>query len=176
MPPIVTIDDLRRRARRRLPRAVFDYIDGGAEDELTVRANRQALARLTLRPRMLVDVGSRPDLGTTVLGQHLALPLILAPAGLVGLFWPNGEVAAARAAGRFGTIFSLSTLSVASLEEVAAGAPGTPLWFQLYVFRDRELSRALVERARAAGYTALCVTVDVQTACIQGIDSFDKLD
>jgi L-lactate dehydrogenase (cytochrome) len=113
---------------------------------------------------MLVDVGTTPGLGTTVFGQPLAVPLILAPAGLVGLFWPNGEIAAARAAGRFGTAFCLSTLSVASLEEVAAGAPGTSLWFQLYVFRDRELSRSLVERARAAGYSTLCVTVDVQVA------------
>src|SRR5260370_23226531 len=160
---IVTVEDLRRRARRRLPRAVFDYIDGGAEDEVTLRANRLAFERVTLGPRALIDSGS-PDLATTVLGQHLALPLILAPAGLVGLFWPDGEVAAARAAERFGTIFSLSTVSVASLEEVAMGAPGAALWFQLYVFRDRELTRSIVERALAAGYHALCITVDVQVA------------
>jgi len=160
---IVTIEDLRHRARRRLPRAVFDYIDGGAEDEVTLRANRQAFERVTFRPRVLVDSG-KPHLSTTVLGQRLALPVILAPAGLVGLFWPNGEVLAARAAARFGTIFTLSTVSVASLEEVAAGAPGAALWFQLYVFRDRELTRSIVERALAAGYQALCVTVDVQVA------------
>jgi L-lactate dehydrogenase (cytochrome) len=160
---IVTIEDLRRGARRRLPRAVFDYIDGGAEDEVTLRANRRAFEQVTFQPRALVDVGS-PDLSTSVLGQHLAVPLILAPAGLVGLFWPNGEVASARAAARFGTIFTLSTVSVASLEEVASSARGAALWFQLYVFRDRGLTRSLVERALAAGYQALCVTVDVQVA------------
>ena len=160
---IVTIEDLRRRARRRLPRAVFDYIDGGAEDEVTLRANRRAFERITFQPRALVDVGT-PDLSTIVLGQRLAVPLILAPAGLVGLFWPDGEVASARAAARFGTAFTLSTVSVASLEEVASAARGTALWFQLYVFRDRELTRSLVERALAAGYEALCLTIDVPVA------------
>jgi len=160
---IVTIEDLRRRARRRLPRAVFDYIDGGAEEEVTLRANRQAFERVQFRPRALVDCGT-PDLSTTVLGQRLRCPLILAPAGLVGLFWPNGETAAARAAARFGTIFSLSTVSVASLEEVAASGSGATLWFQLYIFRDRGLTRSLVERALTAGYQALCVTIDVPVA------------
>jgi L-lactate dehydrogenase (cytochrome) len=160
---IVTIEDLRRRARNRLPRAVFDYIDGGAEDEVTLRANRQAFERVAFRPRALVDSGT-PDLSTTVLGQHIGCPIILAPAGLVGLFWPNGEIAAARAAARFGTIFSLSTVSVASLEEVAASGTGAGLWYQLYIFRDRGLTRSMVERALAAGYQALCVTIDVQVA------------
>jgi L-lactate dehydrogenase (cytochrome) len=160
---IVTIEDLRGRARRRLPRAVFDYIDGGAEDEVTLRANRRAFERVTFQPRALVDVGTT-DLSATVLGQHVDLPVILAPAGLVGLFWRDGEVASARAAARFGTIFTLSTVSVASLEEVASAARGATLWFQLYVFRDRELTRSLVERALAAGYQALCVTVDVQVS------------
>jgi L-lactate dehydrogenase (cytochrome) len=160
---MITIEDLRRRARGRLPRAVFDYIDGGAEEEVTLRANRQAFERVQFRPRALVDCGT-PDLSTTVLGQRLQCPIILAPAGLVGLFWPNGEMAAARAAARFGTIFSLSTVSVASLEEVAASVSGAMLWFQLYIFRDRNLTRSMVERALAAGYQALCVTTDVPVA------------
>ena len=160
---IVTIEDLRRRARRRLPRAVFDYMDGGAEEEVTLRANRRAFEQVQFRPRVLVDCGA-PDLSTTVLGQRLGCPLILAPAGLVGIFWPDGDIAAARAAGRFGTIFSLSTVSVASLEEVSASGSGATLWFQLYVFRDRGLTRSMVERALDAGYQALCLTVDVPIA------------
>ena len=155
---IVNIGDLRRAARRRLPRAVFDYIDGGAEDEWTLRANSADFARYAFRPRTLVDVSER-DLSTTVLGQSIALPVIMAPTGLTGLFARNGEVAAARAAAARGTIYTLSTMSVLSIEDVAQAAPG-PLWFQLYVWRDREITRSLVQRARAAGYRALVLTVD----------------
>jgi isopentenyl diphosphate isomerase/L-lactate dehydrogenase-like FMN-dependent dehydrogenase len=160
--PVVNIADLRGRARLRLPRAIFDYIDGGAEDEVTLRENMRAFERVSFVPRMLVDATTR-DMSTTVLGQKIDVPIILAPCGMPGIFWPNGEVLAARAAARFGTIFSLSTLSFASLEDVAAATNG-PLWFQLYVFRDRELSRSIVERALKAGYQALLLTVDVQVA------------
>ena len=156
---IVTIEDLRHRARRRLPRAVFDFIDGGAEDETTLRANRSAFERVTFRPRVLVDV-SRRDYSTRVLGSPLTAPIILAPTGLAGLVAPSGEILAARVAARRGLGFTLSTHSMTSIEEVAEVVPGQK-WFQLYVVRDREVTRSLIERARAAGYTALCLTVDV---------------
>ncbi|MFN8524189.1 MAG: alpha-hydroxy acid oxidase [Chloroflexota bacterium] len=158
MSVILNIDDLRRRAQRRLPRALFDYIDGGSDDERTLRANQADFARYTFRPRVLVDVSQR-DQSTTVLGQRIASPFILAPTGFTGVFWPRAEVEAARAAAAKGLIFTLSTMSIASIEEVAANAPG-PLWYQLYVWRDREIVRSLIERAQTSGYTALVVTVD----------------
>jgi isopentenyl diphosphate isomerase/L-lactate dehydrogenase-like FMN-dependent dehydrogenase len=155
----ISIDDLRERARRRLPRAVFDYIDGGAEDELTLRRNREGFERITFRPRVLVDV-SAIDQSTTVLGQRLETPIILAPTGLSGMAAPRGELLAARAAVRAGTVYTLSTMSATSIEEVARKVPG-PHWFQLYVWRDRDLTRSLVERAAKAGYRAMVLTVDV---------------
>ncbi|MGE3912593.1 MAG: alpha-hydroxy acid oxidase [Chloroflexota bacterium] len=155
---LVNIDDFRTLALKRLPRALFDYIDGGAEDERTLRANRADFTRYTFRPRVLTDVSER-DQSTTVLGQRLASPLILAPTGFTGMFWPNGESAAARAAAKAGVIFTLSTMSINSLEQVAAASDG-PRWFQLYVWRDREIVRGLIERAQAAGYKALVITVD----------------
>jgi isopentenyl diphosphate isomerase/L-lactate dehydrogenase-like FMN-dependent dehydrogenase len=155
---IVNIDDLRKRARRRLPRAIFDYVDGGAEDEFTLRANRAGFRRYTFSPRVLVDVSER-DQSTTVLGERLAAPLILAPTGFTGMLWPRGEILAARAAARKGLVYTLSTMSICSLEQVAEAAPG-PLWFQLYVWRDREVTRSLMDRAKAAGYRVLVVTVD----------------
>jgi L-lactate dehydrogenase (cytochrome) len=155
---ILTIDDLRAAARRRLPRALFDYIDGGAEDEVTMRANTADFQRYRFQPRALVDV-SRRDLSTTVLGIPVASPLILAPTGFTGMFWPRGEAVAARAAGRKGVIFTASTMSICSMEEIAQAATG-PVWYQLYVWRDREIVRMLIERAKAAGYRALVVTVD----------------
>jgi L-lactate dehydrogenase (cytochrome) len=154
-----TIDDLRRLARRRLPRAVYDFIEGGAGDERTVARNRAAFERLLLEPRVLVDVSKREQ-ATVVLGERVATPVILSPTGMCGLSWPKGEVVAARAAHQAGTIYTLSTHSSCSIEEVAAGAPG-PLWFQLYVWQNRDLTRRFVERARAAGYRALLLTVDV---------------
>jgi L-lactate dehydrogenase (cytochrome) len=159
VPRAVSIDDLRLRARQRLPRFLFDYVEGGADDEVTLRANREAFARYAFRARTLVDVGVR-DLSTTLLGQRLALPVILAPVGLAGLLAPRGEILAAEAAARKGSLFTLSTMSVCTIEEVARAAPG-PRWFQLYVWKDRGVTRSLVERARAAGYGALCLTVDV---------------
>jgi L-lactate dehydrogenase (cytochrome) len=155
----LTIDDLRRLARRRLPRAVFDFVEGGAGDERTVARNRAAFERLLFRPRALVDVSKR-DQATVVLGERVATPVIVSPTGMAGLCWPKGEVAAARAAQDAGTIYTLSTHSSCSIEEVAAGAPG-PLWFQLYVWQNRDLTRSFVERARVAGYRALVLTVDV---------------
>jgi L-lactate dehydrogenase (cytochrome) len=155
----LTVDDLRRLARRRLPRAVYDFVEGGAGDERTVTRNRAAFDRLLLRPRVLVDVSKREQ-ATTVLGQRVATPVLVSPTGMAGLCWPKGEVAAARAAHEAGTIYTLSTHSSCSIEEVATEAPG-PLWFQLYVWQNRDLTRSFVERARAAGYRALVLTVDV---------------
>jgi L-lactate dehydrogenase (cytochrome) len=156
---LITIDDLRGRARRRLPRAVFDFIDGGAEDEWTLRRNESALKQITFRPRVLVDTHAR-DQSTTVLGQRISSPLILAPTGLCGMAAPRGEILAARAAVSTGVIFTLSSMSGVSIEDTARAAAG-PHWFQLYVWRDRTLTRSLVERAAAAGYRAMVVTVDV---------------
>lgn len=157
---IVNLEDLRRHARRRLPRAIFDFVDGGAEDEYTLRANRLSFEKYAFRARALVDV-SNCDQSTTLLGKQLSTPVLLAPAGLTGLVAPRGEVLAARAAANKGTLFTLSTMSVCSIEEVAAAVPGSSLWFQLYVWKDRGITRALMERAKAAGYHALCLTVDV---------------
>lgn len=157
--PAASVDELRTRARRRLPRPVFDFIDGGAEDEATLRANRDDFARLTFRPDALVDVSARSQ-RVTVLGHDLPTPVLLAPCGLARLAHREGELAAARAAAAFGTVFSLSTASSRSIEEVAGTGPGLR-WFQLYVWQDRSATRTLVERARDAGFDAICFTIDV---------------
>jgi L-lactate dehydrogenase (cytochrome) len=155
-----SIDDLREMARRRLPRPLFDYIDGGAGSEETVRANRRDLDRITLNQRLMVDT-SRRTLATTVLGTPLALPLILGPVGSAGVFSRRGEAAAARAAERCGITLCLSNASVCSVEEVRA-ARQTPFWMQLYMNKDRDDSVQLVRRAQAAGCSALVFTVDSQ--------------
>ena len=155
----VNLFDLERLALARLDGAAADYIAGGAEDEITLRTNRQAFEQLALRPRVLSDVSER-RLGTTVLGSEVALPVLVAPTGFHRLAHPEGELATARATADAGTIMVLSTFSTVSLEEVSGAAKG-PRWFQLYVHRDRGLTRGLVERAAAAGYSALVLTVDV---------------
>jgi L-lactate dehydrogenase (cytochrome) len=155
---VLTIDDLRRASRQRLPRAVFDFIDGAAEDEVTLRRNRQAFERLALVPRVLVDV-SHVDLATTVLGERIAAPLILAPTGLCGMATSRGEIPAARAAVEAEITFTASCMSSVTLEEIAREAPG-PHWFQLYVWRDRGITRDLVQRAASEGFRTLVVTVD----------------
>jgi 4-hydroxymandelate oxidase len=146
-------------ARDRLGAGAFDYIAGGADDEVTMRRNRADFERIALRPRYMVDV-SKIDTATTVLGDRLSLPVLLAPAAGHKLCCPDGELATARAAMEAGTAMVLSTLSTCSMEEVAQ-VGDAPRWFQLYVYRDREITRQLVLRAEAAGYTALCLTVDV---------------
>jgi L-lactate dehydrogenase (cytochrome) len=155
----VNLEDIARRARRRLPRLVADFIEGGAEDESTVAANRAAFARWELVPRVLVDVSER-RLATRVLDHDLSLPVGLGPAGLARLAHVDGELAAARAAGEAGTVYTLSTGSSRTIEEVADAAKGA-VWFQLYLWRDRDVIAGLVERAKAAGYGALVLTVDV---------------
>ena len=145
-------------ARERLPQMTYDYYAGGSGDEVTLQENRAAFERLHLVPRVLVDVSQR-DPFTTVRAQPIALPVLIAPTAFHRLACPEGELATTRAAAEVDTIMVLSSLSNTSLEEVA-GATEAPLWFQLYIYKDRGLTRAVVERAEAAGYRALCITVD----------------
>lgn len=152
------VDDLRRIAKRRLPHGVFDYIDGAAEDERTYAANTEAYRRRTFKPRVLRDV-SNVDTTTTLLGKPIPMPLVLSPTGFARIADPQGELAVARAADKVGVPFTLSTIGTRSIEEIAAVNQG-PKWFQLYVFRDRGLTKELVERTKAAGYEAITLTVD----------------
>jgi len=161
-PRVINIDDLRRLAQRRLPAVVFAYIDGGAEDEVTLQENVRAFRDVTFRPRQCVAVPAC-DLRTTVLGTPLALPFMLAPVGFCRMFYPRGEVYAAREASAAGTGYILSTFSGTRLEEVRAGANG-PLWYQLYVPGGRAVAEATIARAKAAGYAALVVTIDTPVA------------
>ncbi len=154
-----SVADLRLLAKRRLPGGVFDYIDGGAEDERTLAANQAAFAGTTFRPRVLRNVGT-VEIGTTILGRPAAFPLVLAPTGFTRIADPDGELAVARAAERAGVPYTLSTLSTRSIEEVRAAAPTGRLWFQVYAWRDRGLVREMVDRAADAGYEALVLTVD----------------
>ena len=154
-----SIADLREAARRRIPAPVFHYMDGAAEDEVTLKNNRNAFDQYQLVPRVLRDV-SKVDTSTTILGQTSNLPLVLAPTGMSRLFHYMGEDAVSRAANKAGLIYSLSTMSTFSIEEVAAMTTG-PKWYQIYVWRDRELLKSFIERCRDSGYKALCLTVDV---------------
>ncbi len=154
-----TIDDLRRAAKRRLPRAVFDFIDGGAETEATLRGNRAAFERVRFLPRVLIDV-SQVDTTASILGEPSQLPLAIAPTGAVGFGRHGGDIAIARAAAAAGIPYTLSTTATASIEDIARAAPGR-LWFQAYVFKRRDFTFGLIERARAADYEALVVTVDL---------------
>jgi L-lactate dehydrogenase (cytochrome) len=160
MKTMTCIEDLRQTARRKVPRAFFDYLTAGSYAEETLRANRADLERIRLRQRVLVDVSQR-DMATSILGEPVKLPLALAPVALLGLQHGNGEVLACRAAQAAGIPFTLSTMSICSIEDVAA-ANAKPFWFQLYVMRDRGFVRSLIERAVAARCSALVVTVDLQ--------------
>ena len=153
-----SVADLRRIARRRLPGGVFDYIDGAAEDERTLADNVAAFAAVRFRPRVLRGIGA-VDLGSTLLGRPLAYPLVLAPTGFTRIADPQGELAVARAAARAGLPYTLSTLSTRSIEEVRAVSEGR-LWFQVYAWRDRQLVKEMIDRAAAAQYEALVLTVD----------------
>lgn len=163
MPAITNNEDLRQLAMRRAPRAIFDYVDRGSYDEATLRANRSDLAALKLHQRVMIDVDQR-SLQTTMLGQPVTMPVALAPTGLTGILHPDGEILAARAAQAFGVPFTLSTMSICSIEAVRA-AVSQPFWFQLYVMRDRGFAASLIERAKAAQCSALMLTADLQ---IQG--------
>jgi L-lactate dehydrogenase (cytochrome) len=154
----VSVDDLRQQARRNVPRGVFDYVDGGAEDEVTLQRNVAAFRRVEFRPRVLQDVGAI-DTSCRLLGRTLPLPLVLGATGFTRILDPAGELAVARAAARKGLPYTLSTLATRSIEEVAAESGGSK-WFQVYVWRDRGLVRDMLERADRAGYEAIVITVD----------------
>lgn len=153
-------DDLKLLARRRVPRMFFDYVDGGAWTESTYRANACDLAAIRLKQRVAVDVSQRTA-RTTLLGQSTRLPLAMSPTGLTGMFWPNGEVLAMQACEAFGIPYTLSTVSIASIEDLARVAT-RPFWFQLYVIRDRDFIERLIRRAEQAGIDTLVLTLDLQ--------------
>jgi len=164
----VNIEDLRQAARRRLPRSVFDYIDGGADGEVTLRENVRAYQDIAFRPRCAIETPP-PDLRTTVIGTPISMPVILAPVGSSRMFWKRGEEAAAAAAGAAGTIYSLSTLSGCRLEDVKKATPG-PAWFQLYLCGGREIAAKGLARARDAGFSALILTIDTAVAGLRERD------
>ncbi|MGJ4905213.1 alpha-hydroxy acid oxidase [Bradyrhizobium sp. HKCCYLS2058] len=160
MKHVTCIEDLRLLHKRRVPKAFFDYADRGSYAEETLRANRDDLQKIKFRQRILVDVSKR-DLSTTILGEPASMPLILAPVGLLGMQHGDGEIHACRAAQAAGIPFTQSTMSICSIEDIAASVE-KPFWFQLYVMKDRGFIKALVERAIAAKCSALCLTVDLQ--------------
>src|SRR5467141_3078325 len=166
---VVSIADLRSRARRRLPTAVFDYLDGGAEGEVTLRENCRVFEDVTFRPRQAVTVPGC-ELCTRFLGLELSFPALLAPVGYSRLMHPGGEVAAARAAGLAGTAYILSTISGHPLEDVKASSSG-PVFYQLYVLGGRGAAEGAIERARSAGFSALVVTIDTPVAGMRERDS-----
>jgi len=163
MPVVTNVQDLREMARRRVAKAVFDYVDRGSYDEATMRANRADLDGLHFRQRVGINVDNRTT-RSTMAGQEVAMPVAIAPVGLTGLNWADGEILGARAAEKFGIPFTLSTMSICSIEDVA-GEVSKPFWYQLYVFRDRGFAASLIERAKAAKCSALVLTFDLQ---IQG--------
>ncbi len=167
-PRVVNIQDLRQLARRRLPRVVFDYIDGGAESEVTLRENCSAFDALRFRPRCAVATPA-VDTRTTVLGTPIDVPIVLAPVGSCRMFYPRGEEAAARAAGNAGTIYALSTLSGCRLEDVKKATSG-PAWYQLYLCGGRDVATATIDRARQAGFSALVLTIDTPVAGLRERD------
>jgi L-lactate dehydrogenase (cytochrome) len=164
----VNVEDLRLGARRRLPRAVFDYIDGGADRENTLDRNARAYEDITFRPRCAVAI-SNYEMKTTVLGSEIAMPIILAPVGSSRMFYPRGEEVAARVAGTAGTIYILSTLSGCRLEDVKKATPGHA-WYQVYLCGGREIASKTIGRARDAGFSALVVTIDTPVAGLRERD------
>ncbi len=163
---VASIPDLRRLARRRAPRAVFDYTDGGAGEEISLRRSRQAYARVEFQPTVLQDV-SAVDTSTTILGRPSALPLVFAPTGFTRMMHTEGEPAVARVAAAAGIPYALAILGTTSIERLAAAAPDGRRWFQLYLWRDRAVSHEFVVRAREAGYEALVLTVDTPVAALR---------
>ncbi|HVP86941.1 MAG TPA: alpha-hydroxy acid oxidase [Casimicrobiaceae bacterium] len=159
MSVITCIEDLRRLHRKRAPRAFYDYVDAGSYSEITYRANSADLAALQLKQRVAIDVDLRST-ESTMLGEKVTMPVALAPVGITGLQWANGEILAARAAEKFGVPFTLSTMSICSIEDVAEETT-KPFWFQLYVMRDRDFVRRLIGRAKAAKCSALVLTLDL---------------
>ena len=161
MPPVITcVEDLRLLAKKRVPRMFYDYADSGSWTECTYRANESDFARIKLRQRVAVNMENR-SLKSTIAGQDVAMPVALAPVGLVGMQHADGEILAARAAEKFGVPFTLSTMSICSIEDVAENV-SKPFWFQLYVMRDRDFIKRLIDRAKSAGCSALVLTLDLQ--------------
>lgn len=160
MPPITCIEDLRLLHQKRTPRMFYDYVDSGSWTEGTYRSNETAFEQWKLKQRVLVDMSDR-SIASTMLGETVNMPTALAPVGLTGMQWVNGEIQAALAAEKFGVPFCLSTMSICSIEDVA-DAVSKPFWFQLYVMKDRDYIRRLIERAKAAGCSALILTADLQ--------------
>ena len=156
----INIDDMRSLARKRLPKTVFEFIDGGAQDEISLRANRADFERYAFRTRTLTDISTR-DISTSILGQRSAAPFILAPTGLAGLLSRRGELSASRAAAQAGVPYCLSTMATTTIEDIAKSSDVTR-WFQLYVLRDRGLTKTFIDRAKATGCTALVLTVDTK--------------
>jgi L-lactate dehydrogenase (cytochrome) len=161
MPVITNIEDLQRLAKKRVPRMFYDYADSGSWTESTYRSNESDLQRLKFRQRVAVDVALRTT-RTTMVGQDVAMPVAIAPTGLTGMQHANGEIHGANAAKQFGIPFTLSTMSICSIEDVAEGTNGFPFWFQLYVMKDKEFVSRLIARAKAANCSALVVTLDLQ--------------
>ena len=160
MPVIACIDDLRRLYKRRVPRMFYDYCESGSYTEQTFRDNMGDFARIRLRQRVARDLSERV-LASTMIGQPVAMPVALSPVGSTGMQCPDGEIKAARAAAEFGVPYTLSTMSICSIEDVVAASP-TPFWFQLYVMRDEDFVDAIIERARKAKCSALVLTLDLQ--------------
>ena len=160
MPIITCVEDLRLLAKKRVPKAFYDYADSGSYTESTYRANTTDLAAIKLRQRVAIDVDNRST-HTTMVGQDVTMPVAIAPTGLTGMQWANGEMLGAIAAEKFGVPFTLSTLSICSIEDVAS-VTTKPFWFQLYVMRDRGFIRELIQRAKAAKCSALMLTLDLQ--------------
>jgi L-lactate dehydrogenase (cytochrome) len=170
---INSIADLRAIARRRIPRAIFEYVDHGSYDELTLTRNRDDFDALQFRQRVLIDV-ARQSMRTRILGQEAAMPLVIAPTGMTGLVHADGEILAAQAAEAFGVPFTLSTVSICSIEDVRA-AVQQPFWFQLYVMRDRGYTQVLLDRAAAAGCPLLMLTVDIPVSGLRRRDAKNGL-
>ncbi|MEY3938174.1 MAG: L-lactate dehydrogenase [Pseudomonadota bacterium] len=161
MSVITTIEELRVLAQKRVPRMFYDYADSGSWTESTYRANESDFQKIKLRQRVAVNMENRSTT-STMIGQQVAMPVAIAPTGLTGMQHADGEILAARAAKKFGIPFTLSTMSICSIEDVAKGTDGHPFWFQLYVMRDRDFIERLIERARAANCSALVITLDLQ--------------
>jgi L-lactate dehydrogenase (cytochrome) len=161
MPVITNIEDLRRLAQERVPRMFYDYADSGSWTESTYRANEADFERILFRQRVAVDIEKRTT-RTKMIGQDVAMPVAIAPTGLTGMQHADGEMLAARAAMKFGIPFTLSTMSICSIEDVSQATGGHPFWFQLYVMRDRDFIERLIDRAKAANCSALVLTLDLQ--------------
>jgi L-lactate dehydrogenase (cytochrome) len=173
MPVVTSIADLRELAQRRMPRSIFEYVDRGSYDEITLQRNRSDFDAIQFRQRVLVDV-SRQTLVRDVLGRSASMPLVLAPTGMAGMVHGDGEIHAARAAEAFGVPFCLSTVSICSIEDVRA-ATRTPFWFQLYVMKDRGYTVELIDRAASAGCPVLMMTVDIPVGALRRRDAKNGL-